>query len=139
MVVDARKALHWMGDALARLRQFPDEVKQEIGQALRNAEFGEKHPSTKPMRGLNAVEIVSDYNTDTYRGIYTTRFKGYIYVLHCFQKKSKKGSATPRRDVQMIQRRMGLAENHYQSLAPQIKTGGTGTDGEANKGHRRKR
>ena len=102
MVVDARKALHWMGYSLARLRQFPDEVKQEIGQVLRNAEFGETHPSSKPMRGINAVEIVADFNTDTYRGIYTTRFKGHIYVLHCFQKKSKKGSETTRGDVQMI-------------------------------------
>jgi len=139
MVVDVRKGLHWMGDALAGLHRFPDAVKDKIGQAVFSARLGDAHRSSKPMRGVNAVEIVSDYKTDTYRCIYTTRYKGHIYVLHCFQKKAKKGSETPRRDVQMIQRRMRLAENHYQSLAPQIKTEGTGTDGEASKGHRRKR
>jgi len=68
---------------------LPETVRFEIGQALYQAELGERHPSACAMRGLNAVEIVSDYRGDTYRGVYTTRFKGFIYVLHCFQKNPK--------------------------------------------------
>jgi len=64
------------------------------------------------MQGLNAVEIVSDYRGDTYRCIYTTRFKGFIYVLHCFQKKSKAGVRTPKRDLELLLRRLADAGLH---------------------------
>lgn len=69
------------------------------------------------MKGLNAVEIVSDYRGDAYRGIYTTRFKGQLYVLHCFQKKSKTGIKTPKRDLELIQARMAEARAHFSALA----------------------
>src|SRR5450759_5473607 len=77
-----RKAVRWVGDSRKRLREFPDAVRFEIGQALYQAELGERHPSACAMQGLNAVEIVSDYRGDTYRGVYTTRLKGFIYT--CF-------------------------------------------------------
>src|SRR5580658_8816747 len=101
-----RKAVRWMGDSRERLREFPDAVRFEIGQALYQAELGERHPSACAMQGLNAVEIVSDYRGDTYRGrlhhaVDTTRLKGFIYVLHCFQKKSKAGIKTPKRDLEL--------------------------------------
>ncbi len=69
------------------------------------------------MQGLNAVEIVSDYRGDTYRGIYTTRLKGFIYVLHCFQKKSKGGIKTPKRDMELIRSRLANAEIHFRAHA----------------------
>jgi hypothetical protein len=72
-----RKPVGWMGDSRKQLREFPEAVRFEIGQALYQAELGERHPSARSMRGLNAVEIVSDYRGDTYRGVYTTRFKGF--------------------------------------------------------------
>jgi phage-related protein len=102
-----------MGDSRKRLREFPDAVRFEIGQALYQAELGEPHSSAGAMQGLNAVEIVSDYRGDAYRGIYTTRLKGFIYVLHCFQKKSKAGIKTPRRDLELIRRRLAEAELHF--------------------------
>jgi phage-related protein len=80
------------------------------------AELGERHPSACAMQGLNAVEIVSDYRGATYRGIYTTRFKGFIYVLHCFQKKSKAGIRTPKRDLKSIRRRLADAELHFRAM-----------------------
>ena len=83
------------------------------------AELGETHISAKPMKGLNAVEIVSDYRGDAYRGIYSTRFKGHLYVLHCFQKKSKTGTKTPKRDLELIHARMAEAQAHYAALARQ--------------------
>jgi phage-related protein len=67
------------------------------------------------MRGINAVEIVSDYDGDTFRGIYTTKHKGIIYVLHCFQKKSKVGSKTPKLDGSLIKKRLAEAEKHFEA------------------------
>jgi phage-related protein len=105
-----------MGDSRQRLRTFPEAVRYEIGQAVYQAEIGESHPSASPMKGLNAVEIVSDYRGDAYRGIYTTRFKGNIYVLHCFQKKSKTGIKTHKRDLDLIRARMAEAQAHFRAL-----------------------
>ena len=105
-----------MGDSRKQLREFPEAVRFEIGQALYQAELGERHPSACAMRGLNAVEIVSDYRGDTYRGVYTTRFKGFLYVLHCFQKKSKAGIRMPKRDLESIRRRLADAESHFNAM-----------------------
>jgi len=105
-----------MGDSRQRLRAFPEAVRSEIGQALYQAELGEGHPSASPMKGLNAVEIVSDYRSDAYRGIYTTQFKGHLYVLHCFQKKSKTGIKTPKQDLRLIHARMADAQAHFRAL-----------------------
>jgi phage-related protein len=110
-----RKPIHWVGDSLKRLREFPVAVRSEIGQALYQAELGEGHPSASPMQGINAVEIVSNYRGDTYRGIYTTKFKGQIYVLHCFQKKSKAGIRTPKRDLELIRTRLAEAQLHLKA------------------------
>jgi phage-related protein len=69
------------------------------------------------MRGINAVEIVSDAGTEgTFRGVYTTRFERTVYVLHCFQKKSKRGVETPKSDLDLIKRRLRDAERHYQDV-----------------------
>ena len=111
-----RKAVRWMGDSRKQLREFPEVVRSEIGQAIYQAELGESHPSASPMQGLNAVEIVSDYRGDTYWGVYTTRFKGFIYVLHCFQKKSKAGIKTPKRDLELIRRRLADAELNFRAM-----------------------
>ena len=104
-----------MGDSRKRLREFPDPVRFEIGQALYQAELGESHTSARAMQGLNAVEIVSDYRGDAYRGVYTTQIKDFIYVLHCFQKKSKVGIKTPKRDLELIRSRLADAELHFKS------------------------
>jgi phage-related protein len=105
-----------MGDSRRRLTEFPQAVRNEIGQALYQAERGEDHPSASPMKGLNAVEIISDYRGDTYRGVYTTKFKGAIYVLHCFQKKSKRGSKTPKRDLELLRARIAEAQLLFKGM-----------------------
>jgi phage-related protein len=84
-----------------------------MGYALRFAQAGEKHESAKPLRGFKGagvLEVVEDHDGDTYRAVYTVRFAGVVYVLHCFQKKSKKGIATPQRTMDLIQKRLQLAE-----------------------------
>ena len=78
-----------------------------MGYALYIAQCRGKSPNAKPMRGFlwaGVLEIVENFNTDTYRAIYTVRFKGTVYVLHAFQKKSKSGIATPKKDIDLIHR-----------------------------------
>jgi phage-related protein len=95
---------------------MPDEVKEVFGFAIFKAQIGEKHPDAKPLKGFGGagvLEIVEDFNGDTYRAIYTVKFKGVVYVLDAFQKKSKRGSETPRQDMDRIKSRLKLAEQHY--------------------------
>jgi phage-related protein len=113
------KRIWWMGDSKERLGGFPAEVRSEIGFALYQAQLGEAHPSAHPMRGINAVEIVSDFDGDTFRGVYTTKVKDQVYVLHCFQKKSTIGIKTPKRDLALIKTRLRDAENHHKEWEKQ--------------------
>lgn len=86
------------------------------GQAIDDAEHGDEHPSAKALKGFGGrgvLEIVDDFDGDTYRAVYTVKFAGVIYVLHAFQKKSKKGIATPQRDIDLIKARLRRAEEHY--------------------------
>ena len=62
------------------------------------------------------MEIVERSDGDTYRGVYTAKFEGYVFVLHCFQKKSKSGIATSRQDIELIKRRLREAEEIYREL-----------------------
>ena len=94
--------LEWISSALADLKKFPTDVKETFGYALYLAECGEKHKDAKPLKGFHGssvVEVVEDYVGDTYRAIYTVKLKGYVYILHCFKKKSKKGIKNPKHDM----------------------------------------
>ena len=76
------------------------------------------HKDAKPMKGFggaNVVEIVDDFDGDSFRAVYTVRFADVVYVLHAFQKKSKKGIETPKRDIDLIKQRLKLAERDYKS------------------------
>jgi phage-related protein len=88
-----------------------------MGQALWAAQLGKKHLDAKPLKGFtgaSVLEIVSDYDTDTYRGVYTVKLAGVVYVLHTFQKKSKHGIQTSKQDMTLIRQRLKAAEQHYQ-------------------------
>ena len=100
-----------MGDSLARLRTFPSMVPEEIGYALYLTQIGGKHVRTKRLKGLGAgvLEVVSDHRGDTFRAVYTVRFQDRVYVLHAFQKKSKKGIATPQPDIDLLKQRLARA------------------------------
>lgn len=87
-----------------------------MGYALYQAQLGLKAVSAKPLRGFGGagtLEIVEDYRTDTYRAVYTVKFSEFVYVLHAFQKKSKKGIATPKPDVDLIKKRLSIAAEDY--------------------------
>lgn len=107
------KDIIWMGYSKDRLRAFPEDVKDVMGFALRQAQQGGKHPAAKPLKGFKGagvLEIVEDHDGDTYRAVYTVRFKGKVYVLHVFQKKSKKGIQTPKLVINLIKDRLKRAE-----------------------------
>src|ERR1700694_2732045 len=115
---DEPKRLVWVGSSRRDLKAFPEEVKDAIGYALFEAQVGRKSPSAKPLAGFGGagvLEIVEDFQTNTYRAVYTVKFAERVYVLHAFQKKSKKGIATPKADVDLIKKRFGLAEQDYKT------------------------
>ena len=110
------KPVRWVGRSLQDLRAFPETVRREIGYALYFAQAGARHPACKPLKGfggLGVLEVVEDHRGDTYRAVYTVRFAGVVYVLHAFQKKSKSGIATPRKDIDLIMARLKRAEEDY--------------------------
>ncbi len=87
-----------------------------MGYALYQAQLGIKAPSAKPLRGFGGagvLEIVEDHQSDTYRAVYTVAFSEMVYVLHAFQKKSKKGVATPKPDLELVKKRLKAAEEDY--------------------------
>jgi phage-related protein len=110
------KPVRWVGSSRRDLRSFPKSVKGDVGQALYAAQKGETDPATKPLKGFGGhavMELVARFDGDTWRAVYTVRFKGAIYVLHAFQKKSKAGIATPKKDIDLIHQRLAAAERDY--------------------------
>ena len=112
------KPVVWLGNSLDELKKFPNEVQDQMGYALYQAQIGKKHPDAKPLKGFKGagiLEIVENFDGDTFRTIYTVRLAGVLYVLHAFQKKSKKGIATPPKDVDLIKKRLKLAIETHKS------------------------
>lgn len=94
---------------------MPEDVKDVFGFALHLAQAGSKHSQAKPLKGFGSagvLEVMEDYQGDTYRAVYTVRIQEAVYVLHCFQKKSSSGVATPKPDIQKIRERLKAAEEH---------------------------
>ena len=112
-----RKPLFWIGSSLEDLREFPVDVKRVMGFALHFAQAGGKHVNAKALRGFavaGVLEIVEVHAGDTFRGVYTVRFAGAVYVLHAFQKKSKLGIKTPKKEIDLVRDRLKRAEEHYE-------------------------
>jgi len=107
---------HFLGNTKTVLRGFPEEVKDRVGYALYEAQRGKKTANTKPLKGFHGasvLEVVEDYDGLTYRAVYTIRFSNAVYVLHTFHKKSKKGIATTKHDVELVTSRLKLAEEDF--------------------------
>ncbi len=111
------KPLDWVGSSKKDFLAFPGPVKDEMGSALGLAQFGGKHPRAKPWKGAGpgVLEVVEDHDGDTFRAVYTVRFKEVVYVLHAFQKKSPKGIKTAQADVELIERRLKVAQQDYEA------------------------
>jgi len=115
--MQGERPLYWVGSSLEDLRAFPETVIDVMGYALHLAQQGGKHPDAKPLKGFpggSVLEITADYESDTWRAVYTLKYKDVIYVLHAFQKKSKFGIKTPKQHTNMLNRRLKLAQEHHE-------------------------
>ena len=102
-----QRELYWAGDSWEKIKGFPDEVQKDMGYALHFAQKGAKHPKAKPLKGFNGVfEIVSHNETGTFRVVYAIKISDDVHVLHAFQKKSKKDIETPKKEVELIRKRL---------------------------------
>ncbi|QDW51044.1 addiction module toxin RelE [Burkholderia sp. KBS0801] len=109
------KPLYWLGSARKDLKAMPEAVQDTFGYALYLAQTGRKHDQAKPLRGFGSagvLEIVESEDNGTYRAVYTVKLGNSVYVLHCFQKKSSSGIATPKPDGDLVRERLKAAEAH---------------------------
>ncbi|MFG0312643.1 MAG: type II toxin-antitoxin system RelE/ParE family toxin [Phycisphaerales bacterium] len=113
------KPVFWVGSARSDLRSFPEEVRTDMGFALWVAQRGGRPAQAKTLKGIvsgaGVLELAERHDGDTYRVVYTVRFADAVYVLHAFQKKSKRGIKTPRQEIDLIRSRLKAAEEHYGS------------------------
>jgi phage-related protein len=113
-----RKPLKWVGSAKRDLDAMPEDVKDVFGHAIDLAQAGGKHQDAKMMTGFGSagvLEVVGDDRGDTYRAVYTVKFSAWVYVLHCFQKKSKSGIKTPKEDIDLIHARLKAAKLDFEA------------------------
>ena len=113
------KPLEWVASSKKDLLSMPPDVVDVFGYALHLAQQGGKHAQAKPLKGFGSagvLEVVEDDDGNTYRAVYTVRFSNAVYVLHCFQKKSHKGIATPQQDLDLVHDRLKLAQQHTEGV-----------------------
>ena len=113
------KSLEWIGSSHKDLMALPVNVRRLFGFALSLAQSGDKHDAAKVLKGFGGagvLEVVEDDVGGTYRAIYTVRFAEAVFVLHCFQKKSKRGIATPKDDMDIIHARLKIADAYVKEL-----------------------
>jgi len=113
------KPVTWVGTSLKDLREFPAPVQDLMGYALYVAQRGGKHQDAKVLTGFGGagvLEVIKDHRGDTFRAVYTLKYAGTVFVLHAFQKKSKTGRQTPRRDLELIKQRLREAEQMVRGI-----------------------
>lgn len=118
MPTQQRKPLKWVGSAKRDLDGMPEDVQDVFGHAIDLAQAGGRHPDAKPLSGFGSagvLEVIEDFQGDTFRAVYTIKFAGWVYVLHCFQKKSKSGIKTPKEDLDLIKARLNAAAQDWQA------------------------
>lgn len=114
-MADKEKPLEWVGSSHKDLMSLPTDVRRFFGYALSLAQAGDQHDAAKVLKGFGGagvLEVVEDDARGTYRAVYTVKFEEAVFVLHCFQKKSKRGIATPKVDMDLIRARLKVAEAH---------------------------
>lgn len=116
---EIEKPLFWIGGSKRDLIALPAKVVRFFGHALDFAQHGEQHEAVKVLKGFGGggvLEIIENDAGGTYRAVYTVKFEEAIFVLHCFQKKSKSGIATPKKDIDIIHARLKVAEAMARSI-----------------------
>lgn len=112
-MANEERPLVWIGSSKKDLVALPVDVRKFFGHALDFAQRGEQHGAAKPLKGFDGADVLEVVESDaggTYRAVYTVRYAEVVFVLHCFQKKSKRGITTPREDVNIIRDRLRVAK-----------------------------
>jgi phage-related protein len=106
------RPLTWLGDSKRNIQGFPKGAQKLLGDELQLIQFGGMPKDAKPFKGVGTgvLELALRYASDAYRVITAVQLGRRIYVLHAFQKKSKRGIATPQRDVDLIRKRYAEAQ-----------------------------
>lgn len=115
----SERPLEWVGSSYKDLMSLPTAVRRTFGFALSLAQVGDRHDAAKVLKGFGGagvLEVLEDDAGGTYRAVYTVRFPEAVFVLHCFQKKSKRGVATPKEDMDTIHARLKVAEAYVKEL-----------------------
>jgi phage-related protein len=110
------KPLRWIASSKKDLSAMPIKIRRAVGYALFAAQQDEKHKDAKVLTGFGdagVLEIIAQHDGDTFRAVYTVRFADVVYVLHAFQKKSKRGAATPKSELDLIRKRLKVAETEH--------------------------
>lgn len=116
---DKEKPLEWVGSSYKDLMALPTNVRRFFGYALCLAQAGDRYDTAKVLKGFGGagvLEVVENDANGTYRAVYTVKFEEAVFVLHCFQKKSKRGIATPKEDMDIIHARLKVAQAFVKEL-----------------------
>src|SRR5882757_3325708 len=113
------KPLLWVGSSRRDLLAMPKKVKRAFGHGLNEVQEGRTPESAKAFTqaGGGVMEVVEDHDRNTYRAMYTAKLANAVYVLHCFQKKSKSGIATPKPEIDLLDQRLRMAQEHSRQSA----------------------
>ena len=120
MTVGVSRDIIWVSSSLEDLRRFPEPVRKVMGFALFQAQCGGKHLQARPLKGFGGagvLEVVEDFDGNVFRAVYTVRFADVVYVLHAFQKRSKRGIETTRREMEVVRSWPRLARDADRSRA----------------------
>lgn len=112
------RPVRWVASSKDDLSAFPNDVKNRVGGALWDAQIGLKSPAAKPLKGFGdagVLEVVVDFDGNTFRTVYTVRFAKAVYVLHAFQKQSRRAIATPKSELDLIGTRLIRAKEDYEA------------------------
>jgi phage-related protein len=118
-MVEKEKPLEWIASSYKDLMALPPDMRRRFGYALSLAQMGDQDDAAKVLKGFGGagvLEVVEDDTGGTYRAVYTIKFAEAVFVLHCFQKKSKSSIATPKPDIDIIRARLKVAEALAQEL-----------------------
>ncbi len=112
------RQLIYLGSSKKDAESLPNDVKELFASALKMALSGEMHDDAKPFKhhGSGVIEVVGDYKGNAFREIYTVRYPEVVFVIHIFQKKSKKKSQTPHEEIELIDKRLKWADQVYKEL-----------------------
>jgi phage-related protein len=117
------KELVFVGSSRKQLQGCPPAVRRSFGVGLFAVQCGETPPDAKPLRGFggaSVLELIEDHDRSSYRAVYTVRFATVVYVLHVFQKKSKRGIETPKQEIELIRERLKTAERLYAERTKEV-------------------